>query len=128
MDFKSIVVIIDTNIKNNNASLIWHDHSNLNSITKTIYHTVNVTTTEAELFAIRCGINQAIQIPNTSHIIVIINAIYSVRQIFDTSIHPYQLQLIIIAQDLREFFNKMLRTQLDFGIVQVILNRFIIAK
>ena len=31
---------------------------------------------EAELFAIRCRINQAVQVTDISHIIVITNAIY----------------------------------------------------
>ena len=39
---------------------------------------VNVTITEAELFAIRCEINQAIQIPEAIYIIVITNIIYLV--------------------------------------------------
>ena len=33
---------------------------------------MNITSTEAELFAIRCGINQAIQVPNVEQIIVTI--------------------------------------------------------
>ena len=33
-------------------------------IAKTIHHAMNVTSIETELFAIRCEINQAIQVPN----------------------------------------------------------------
>ena len=69
----------DTSIKNNITSSISHVHSNLNSVTKTIHYTVDIMPIEAKKFAIRCGINQAIQIPDASHIIVITDAIYSVR-------------------------------------------------
>jgi len=111
---KSIVIIVNTSIKNNVASSILHVHSNLDSLTKTVYHTVNVTTIEAKPFAIRYGINQAIQIPDASHIIVITNAIYLARQIFDSSIYLYQLQSIAIAQDFGEFFNKNTQNSINF--------------
>jgi len=61
----------------------------LNPIKKTIHHAVNIMSTVAELFAIRCGINQAIQIPNVIHIIVIINAIYTAHCIFNSLIYLY---------------------------------------
>jgi len=54
----------------------------------------------------RCEINQAVQILKVSHIIVITNAIHFVEKNFDSKIHPYQLQSIAIAQDLRAFLNK----------------------
>jgi len=56
---------------------ISHVHSHLNNIKKIIHHTVNVTSTEAELLAIRYRINQAIQISEAIHIIVIIDAIHT---------------------------------------------------
>jgi len=74
---------------------------------KKIHYTINITTTKAELFAIRCGINQAVQVQNTTHIIIIItDVIHTARQIFDLLTHPYQLYSITILQDLRAFFNK----------------------
>jgi len=91
------------------------------SVKKTIHYAVNITSTEVELFAIRYGINQAIEIPDVFHIIVITNAIYSVRHIFDSTTHSYQIQSIAIVQDLRVFFN-MLILQLIFWIVQAMPN------
>ena len=76
---------------------IAHIHSRLNTVAKTIYHAINITSTEVELFAIRCGINQVVQVTNASHTIVITNAIHLVRCIFDSLSHPYQLQPITIA-------------------------------
>ena len=40
----------------------------------------------------------------TITIIIITDAIHSARQIFNLLSHPYQLQSIIILQDLKAFF------------------------
>ena len=64
---------------------------------KTIYYTVNVKITKAELFAIRCKINQAINIPEVFHIIVITDAIHLAKHIFDSSI----LSIMINSNSLR---------------------------
>jgi len=61
----------------------------LNIVTKTIHHIVNITSTKVELFAIRYRINQAVQVTDTSHIIVITDAIHLIKYIFDSSSHPY---------------------------------------
>ena len=55
----SLVALIasDASIKNNIATSITHIHMVDKPLTKTIHHAVNITSTEAELFAIRCGIN-----------------------------------------------------------------------
>ena len=113
-DSNTIIVISDTSIKNNVTISILHVCSGYNTIAKTIHHTVNITSTEAELFTIRYGINQAVQVSNISCIIVITNAIHLARWIFDSSSHPYQLQSITIAQDLRAFSNKNSQKFIDF--------------
>ena len=66
-DFNSIFDIFDANIKNN----VWLDYS---IIAKTIHHAINITSTKTELFATRCGINQAIQVSDVFYIIVITNS------------------------------------------------------
>jgi len=76
-------------IRNNVATSIAYIHSYSNIVKKTPHYTVNVTSTEAELFAIRYEINQAIQVPDVSYIIVITDAIYVVQCIFNSTIHPY---------------------------------------
>jgi len=122
MDPNSVIVISDASIKNNVATSISHVHLHSNGVKNTIYHAVNITSTEAKLFAIRYGINQAVQILDIFYIIVITNTIHSVRHIFDSMTHPYQIQLIAIVQDFREFFNKHAHTSIDFGIVQATPN------
>ena len=51
------LVISDASIKNNIAISISHIHIANRLITKTVHHAAFVTSTEAELFAIRCSIN-----------------------------------------------------------------------
>ena len=53
----SAIVITDASIKNDIATSVSHVHSANQPLIKTVHHASFVTTTEAELFAIRCGIN-----------------------------------------------------------------------
>ena len=86
IDSKMATVISDMSIKNQVAILIVHIHIKDNSIIKTLHHVINITSTEAELFAIRYSINQAIQLVNINCIIVITDLIYAAKQIFDSSV------------------------------------------
>ena len=54
-----------------------------------IHHVANITTTEAELFTIKCEINQAIGIPNIKHIVVITDSLHTTKRIFDLLSHSY---------------------------------------
>jgi len=67
-----VLVILDTSIQNNVAI------SFNSSLKKTLHHAINITSTEAELFALRCGINQVVQIPSFSYIIVITDVLHIV--------------------------------------------------
>jgi len=51
------IVISDTSIKNHIAMSISHIHMHNKPTIKTIYYAINVTSTEAKLFAIYCSIN-----------------------------------------------------------------------
>jgi len=64
------VAIIASHIstKNNVAIFIAHIHTHDKPLIKTIHHAINITSTEAELFTIRCGINQTTCINNISKI------------------------------------------------------------
>ena len=67
---------------------------------------MNGNSIKAKLFAIGYRMNQATQIQNISQIIIITDVIPAVKQIFDISVHSYQLHSIAILKDLREFFSK----------------------
>ena len=105
-DPSSVIVVLDISIKNHVIISILHIHSFNKPIVKTLYRTINVTIAEAELFAIWCGINQAVAISNISYIIVITNSLYVTKKIFDSSAHLYQIHLAAISQELREYFFK----------------------
>ena len=62
------LVITDTSVKNNIATSISHIHIYNNPITKTLHYVVNIMSTKAKLFAIRCDINQATNSNNDSKI------------------------------------------------------------
>ena len=110
----SVIVISDTSIKNHITISISHIHSFNKPVVKTIYRAVNITTTEAELFAIQYGINQAIDIANINHIVVITDSLHAVRRIFNSSSHPYQIHSVVISQELREFFLKDASNYIEF--------------
>jgi len=59
---------------------------------------------EAELFIIRCGINQATNIQRILKIIVIIDLIHSAWKFFNSSYYPFQIHSTSILKELRKFF------------------------
>ena len=72
------IVISDASIKNNVTISIAYVYFFNNPLKKILHHAINITLIETELFAIRCRINQAVQIPDFSCIIVITDAIHVV--------------------------------------------------
>ena len=113
-DPKSIVVVSDTSIKNQVITLIVHIHIHNSPLIKMIHHTVNILSTEAELFAIRCSINQATCISNISHIIIITDSIHVAKRIFDSSLHSFQIHALSISNELRELFIKECNNFIEF--------------
>ena len=113
-DPKSVVVISDASIKNQVATSITHIHVHDSLTIKMIYHTINVTFTEAELFTIRYNINQATQLPNISQIIVITDSIHAAKRIFNSSSHPFQIHMSLISGELRKFFAKDYNNSIEF--------------
>jgi len=85
------IVIADASVQNNVATSISHIYLHNSPVIKTVHQVVNVTSTEAKLFTIRYGINQAISIPNINRIVVITNSLHAARRIFNSLSHPYQI-------------------------------------
>ena len=83
------LVIMDASIKNNIAISISHTYIANKPTIKTLHHVVHVTSTEAELFAIRCGINQTTNCEDISKIIIITDFIHVAKRIFDLLSYPY---------------------------------------
>ena len=57
---------------------------------KILHYVAFIMTTEAELFTIRYGINQACSKENVSKIIIITDFIYTAKKIFNTTSYSYQ--------------------------------------
>ena len=108
------LVVTDASIKNNIATSISHIHLANSSLTKTVHYASFVTSTEAELFTIRCGINQACSKDYVSKIIVVTDSIHAAKKIFDSNSHPYHLHSIAILRELQEFFNSNLDNSIEF--------------
>ena len=111
---QSALVIMDASIKHDIAISISHVHIVNHPLTKTIHHASFVTSTEAKLFAIRCGINQACSIDSVSKIIVLTDSMYAAKKIFDSKSYPYQLHSAAILSELRRFFNSNLNNSIEF--------------
>ena len=70
------IVISNLSIKNQVTTSITHIYTYNFSVIKTIHYAVNITSTKVELFAIRCGLNQAIWLTNIEYIIIITDLIH----------------------------------------------------
>jgi len=73
------IVTTDASVKNDITILVLHVHICNHPLIKTVHHAAFVTSTEAELFAIRCGINQAYSKENVSKIIIVTNVVATTR-------------------------------------------------
>ena len=83
-------------------------------IIKTIHQVVNISTTKAKLFAIHCGINQAINVPNIRYIVIITDSLHTAKRIFDSLTYPYQIYSAAISHKLWEFFSKNVNNCIEF--------------
>ena len=98
------LIVTNASIKNNITTSITHIYIYNRPIVKTVYYIMNITRTEAKLFAIRYGINQATNTHRISKIIVITDSIYAARKIFNTSYYSFQIHVAYILKELRNFF------------------------
>ena len=110
----SAIVITDASIKNNIATSISYIHVANQPLIKTVHHTSFITSTEAELFTIRCGINQACATDNVSKIIIITDSIHAAKTIFNYSSHQYQIHSAAILRELCTFFSSNKSNSIEF--------------
>ena len=113
-DSQVALVVTDASIKNDIATSISHIHSYNRPLVKTVHHASFVSTTEAELFAIRCGINQSCGISNVSKIVIVTDSIHAARKIFDNGSHPYQIHTTAILSELHNFFSSNESNSIEF--------------
>ena len=108
------IVAIDASIKNDIATSILHMHISNHLLTKILHHTTFVTSSEAELFAIRCDINQVSSKENISKIIVVTDSIRVAKKIFDPSSHLLQIHAVAILEELCQFFFRNSSNSIEF--------------
>ena len=108
------IIVMNAGIKNDIATSILHMYLANHPLTKTVHHAAFVTSTEAKLFAIRCGINQACIKENMSKIIIITNSIHVAKKIFDTMSHSYQSHAVAILSELCHFFASNQYNSIEF--------------
>ena len=113
-DPHTALVITDASIKNDIAMSVAHIHVANRPLVKTVHHASFVTTTEAELVAIRCSINQALSLNNISKIVVVTDSIHAANKIFDCGSHPYQIHAAAILSELRSFFSSSGSNNIEF--------------
>ena len=111
---QAALIVMDASIKNDIATSISHIHSHNQPLVKMVHHASFVTTMEAELFAIRCGINQACSITNVSKIVVVTDSIHAARKIFAIESHPYQIHTTAILSELCNFFSSNESNSIEF--------------
>ena len=95
-----VIIVTDVNIKNDITISILYVHLVNCPLTKTVHHAVFITSMEAELFTIKCGINQAYTKENVSKIIVVTDSIHATKKIFNSNLHPYQTHIMAILNKL----------------------------
>ena len=113
-DSLACIIILDISIKNHIAFSILHVYFLNQPIIKICHQAINMSTIKAELFAIRYDINQAISILHIRHIIVMTNSLYTIKKIFNSLLHSYQIHSAAIICELREFFNKYTNNYIKF--------------
>ena len=69
---------------------------------------------EAELFAIRCSINQAANSQGISKIIIVTDLIHLAKRIFNSLSYPFQVHAVSILSKLRKFFTLNLDNEIEF--------------
>jgi len=108
------LVVTDASIKNDIATSISHVHIANHPLTKTVHHAAFITSTEEELFAIRCGINQACIKENMSKVIIVTDSIHTAKKIFNSKSHSFQSHTVVILSELWGFFNSSRNNSIEF--------------
>ena len=109
-----MLIISNTNVKNNITTVVSHIQREHEIIIKTVYYAMNIMSTRAKVFTMRCSISQASQAQDITYIAVIINVILATKRIFNMSLHLYQLYFNTIPSDLMKFFNKNFSNTISF--------------
>ena len=103
-----MIVVTDMSIKNNIATSISHIHAFNQPMIKIVHHAAFITSTKAELFAIKYSTE------NISKIIIVTDSIHAARKIFDDKSNPYQIHLTAVFHKLWYFFSIGQKNSVEF--------------
>jgi len=115
INHNSTVVIADESIKKSHVAIvavyIWAD----NSVIKQLQvHSLNITSIEVELMAIRTGLIPAMEIDNIHNITVITDSITAARKILESNVNPLQNMFIPLVSAVKTFLSKDGRNKICF--------------
>jgi len=112
-DPNTLFIISDASLKNNVATSVTHIQRGQALITKAIYHAMNISTTEAELFAIGRGISQAAHTDSITNIAVV-RHYPSCQKNIRHFVPSIPATFYFISRDLRAFFSRDPRNSITF--------------
>ena len=108
------IIVTNASVKNDIATLVSHIHIHDHPLIKMVHHVAFITSTEVELFAMRCSISQACSKENISKIIVVANSIHVAKKIFDDKTYPYQIYTTAILSEFWQFFTTGQGNSIEF--------------
>ena len=83
------LAISDASVKNSITTSISHIYMHNKPVIKMLYCAMNITSTEAKLLAVHCGINQSVGLHQINKIIVITDSLHAAKKIFESLMHLY---------------------------------------
>ena len=111
----NIAVIADGGVRKSHVAIaaahIWCDNSVIQCLQ---VHSINVTSIEAELMAIRTGLISAMEKDNIHDIIVITDSITMAKKILESRVDPLQNIVIPIASAIKTYLKKDGRNKIHF--------------
>jgi len=111
----STAVITDRGVKKTHvATAAAHIWANNSVIKQLQVHSLNITSIEAELMAIRTGLTPAMEIDGVHDITVITDSITVAKKILESKVDPLQNMFIPLASAIKTFLNKDGRNKIRF--------------
>ena len=111
----NIAIVADRGIKKSQvATAVAHIWSENSIVQRLQANSINVTSIEAELMAIRLGLIPAIEEENVHNIIVITDSIAAAKKVFESKTDPLQNMFILVTSAIDSFFRKDGRNKIQF--------------
>jgi len=111
----NITIVADIGIKKSQVATavahIWSENSIVQCLQA---NSINVTSIEAELMAIRLGLIPTMEEENVHNIIVITDSIAAAKKVFESKTDPLQNMFILVTLAIDSFFRKDGRNKIQF--------------